>query len=71
MEEKKSGVKKFSKMSDNEILLIEELDEKLPEVPGLPKDITICSICGEHVMDGKEVKINNEIVCKSCANKNH
>jgi len=69
MEEKKSGVKKFSEMSDEELLLIEELDDKLPEIPGLPRDIIICSICGEHVMDGKEVKIGNEIVCRSCADK--
>ena len=48
MEEKKSGVKKFSEMSDEELLLIEELDDKLPEIPGLPRDIIICSICGEH-----------------------
>jgi formylmethanofuran dehydrogenase subunit E len=70
MEEKKSGIKKLSKMSDDELLLIEELDVEIPVITGLPKDITTCSICGEHVMDGKEFKINNKVVCRSCANEN-
>ncbi|HTX61314.1 MAG TPA: DUF4428 domain-containing protein, partial [Methanobacterium sp.] len=69
MEEKRSAIKKFSQMPDKEFLIIEELDKEQIEIPGLPKEITICSICGEHVMDKKEVKIDDETVCQSCQKK--
>lgn len=67
MAEKKSGIKKFSQMPDDELLLIEELEGVVAEIPGLPQKITICSVCGEHVMDGKELKIDDKDVCRSCA----
>lgn len=69
MAEKKSAIERFSKMPDDEFILLEELNKEEVEIPGLPKEITTCTICGEHVMDVKEVKIDNEALCKSCLNE--
>lgn len=69
MEEKKSAIKMLSNMSDDDLLLIEEFDGEVPQIPGLPMNIVVCSVCGEHVMDGKELHDNGEIVCRSCENK--
>nr|WP_319373501.1 FmdE family protein [uncultured Methanobacterium sp.] len=71
MEEKKSAIGKLSGMSDDDLLLIEEFDGEVPLIPGLPKDIVVCSICGEHVMDGKQLQDNGEIICRSCENRSH
>lgn len=56
-------------MSTEELLNLEELKSEIPEndVPGFPKHVALCSKCGEHVVNGKEVLINDKILCKSCA----
>ena len=66
-----AAVEKLSKMSEKELLKIEEVKIEVPEndIPGFPQYITICSICGEHVIDQKEFVIGGEIICESCASK--
>lgn len=67
----KLAVEKLSKMSEKELLNVEEIDIKIPEneIPSFPHDISVCSICGEHVIDRKEFKIGGKVICESCACK--
>ncbi len=62
----------ISQMSEEELLSFENVHLEIPEndIPGLPDHIAVCSICGEHVIDGKEFVLNGNIICRSCANEN-
>jgi formylmethanofuran dehydrogenase subunit E len=71
MREKKAAIKLLSEMPEEELLSLEEFQQDLIKIPGLPKDIAVCSNCGEHVMDGKELVINDEIICKDCEELNN
>jgi formylmethanofuran dehydrogenase subunit E len=62
----------ISQMSEEELLSFEDVHLEIPEndIPGFPDHIAVCSICGEHVIDGKEFVLNGNIICRSCANEN-
>lgn len=62
----------ISQISEEELLSFENVHLEIPEndIPGLPNHIAVCSICGEHVIDGKEFVLNGNIICRSCANEN-
>ena len=70
-EDMEEGVEIVSWMPEEELLVLEEVPFKIPEndIPGFPKHITECEICGEHVMDSKELLLDNKIICGSCASK--
>lgn len=54
---------------EDEILKIERVSVTIPEndIPGMPKHKTVCTKCGERIMDGREVMRDNKAVCKACA----
>ena len=56
-------------MPDEAIVSMQEVKMTVPEtdLPGPPRKSTICSVCGEKIMDGKEVYRDNAAVCKGCA----
>ncbi|MEN6290566.1 MAG: FmdE family protein [Methanobacterium sp.] len=67
MEEKKSAIKKLSEMPDEDLLSLVELQIDDTEIPGIPQHIVTCSVCGEHVMDKKEIIVDDKPVCQFCA----
>jgi XTP/dITP diphosphohydrolase len=67
MEEKKSAIKKLSEMPDEDLLSLVELQIDDTEIPGIPHHIVTCSVCGEHVMDKKEIIVDDKPVCQFCA----
>lgn len=71
-EDMNAAVGKMSRMSEEELLNLEELKLEIPEndIPGFPERIVVCSNCGEHIVDGKELIIANKIICMACAIKN-
>lgn len=66
MEEKKSAVEKLSEMPDEDLLSLKRLQAENIKIPGIPQHIVTCSICGEHVMDKKEITVGDKPVCQSC-----
>ncbi|MBC7098512.1 formylmethanofuran dehydrogenase [Candidatus Bipolaricaulota bacterium] len=63
-------INELLKIPENELLKIQKVKVKMSklDMPGKPKSRVICSRCGEHILDGKEVIINKETLCKGCAN---
>ncbi len=70
-EDMNAAVEKMSRMSEEELLKLEELKLEIPEndIPGFPERIVVCSNCGEHIVDGKELIITNKIIYKTGAIK--
>ena len=68
-EDMKATVERLSNMPEEELIKMEEINIGVPEndVPGFPKQTTSCEICGEKIMDGREVILNDETLCRSCA----
>ncbi|MDR1083990.1 MAG: FmdE family protein [Deltaproteobacteria bacterium] len=59
----------WSRYLDDEILTVQKVTVNLkPEDrPGRPQRRIACSICGEDVLDGRDVLLNGREVCRSCA----
>ncbi|MDR2827692.1 MAG: FmdE family protein [Candidatus Adiutrix intracellularis] len=59
----------WSRYTDEEILIIHEVivELKLEDRPGRPLRRVPCSICGEDVLDGREVEVNGHYLCRACA----
>lgn len=68
-EDMEEGVEIVSGLPEEELLVLEEVQFEIPEndIPGFPKSIVKCEICGEHVMDGKELLLAGKTICRSCA----
>ncbi len=64
-------VKELSQIPEEELFKIEEVYVEIPEedLPGFPKFKAVCNICGEQILDKRELTINGDKVCHSCANK--
>jgi formylmethanofuran dehydrogenase subunit E len=60
--------KNVAQTPDNELVILQEVEIKLPEtdLPGPPKARAYCSICGERIMDGREVSSDGKTVCRPC-----
>lgn len=71
MGEKKATIKKLSQMPDEELLNLEDVEFEVPknEIPSMPDHMVICSVCGEHVMDQKELTVNGAHICRACAHE--
>lgn len=63
-------VSKMAKLPDSEVVNIQKVTVKISEfdLPGFPKKREYCSVCGERIMDGREVVHNDKLLCRACAN---
>ncbi|XHH09067.1 MAG: FmdE family protein [Candidatus Bathyarchaeia archaeon] len=63
-------VEKMAALPDSEVVKLQEVKMSIAEVdlPGLPKKRESCSVCGERIMDGRAVIINQKTLCRACAN---
>lgn len=68
--EKDEVLRLLSECPENEILKIEKVRIDIPEddIPGFPRGQTVCSRCGERIMDHREVTVNNHVLCRNCEN---
>jgi formylmethanofuran dehydrogenase subunit E len=57
-----------SAMTDEELFIVEEVNVKLkPEdLPGKPIRAVACSVCGERIMDFRDIVRDGKIFCKPC-----
>jgi len=68
-ESMKEAIKKLSAIPEEELLRIRKVRVDIPEedIPGFPKRKAICGICGEQILDGREVVVKGKTCCKPCA----
>jgi formylmethanofuran dehydrogenase subunit E len=54
---------------EDEIFRIQKVRVEIPaeDMPGLPTHTSVCSKCGEQIMDGREVQSGGVVLCRSCA----
>jgi formylmethanofuran dehydrogenase subunit E len=59
----------FGAIPDGKIFSVSEVEVTLSpcDLPGKPVSQALCARCGETVLDGREVQVGNETVCKPCA----
>ncbi len=60
---------KYTTMPVEELFEIKEVqvDIRPEDMPGRPLRIVTCSVCGERIMDMREIRDNGKILCKPCA----
>ncbi len=63
-------LKKLALVPDTELIKLQEVKVVIPpeDLPGWPTRKAVCAVCGETVMDGREVKKGTKTLCKACAN---
>jgi formylmethanofuran dehydrogenase subunit E len=62
-------LKLLAGIPDDKLVTLQEVTVNIAEtdLPGPPKQKTVCAVCGEKIMDGRDVKDNNKTLCRSCA----
>ncbi len=65
----KGAVKTLSEAPEAEIVTVTRVNITVPDadLPGFPRSKAQCSVCGEQVLDAREVLVEGQVVCKSCA----
>jgi formylmethanofuran dehydrogenase subunit E len=63
-------VDKMERTPESQIVNIQKVEVTIPEtdLPGFPKKRANCSVCGERIMDGREVYLEEQVLCRACAN---
>lgn len=59
----------YMKIPDVDLLDIRDVSVTVPkwDLPGLPEQKVMCTMCGERIFDGREKIKNGRIVCRPCA----
>lgn len=65
----KEAIKTLSHVPEEELLRIQPVSVDIPEddIPGFPKHKARCSVCGDQILDGREVMVDGKPQCKACA----
>jgi formylmethanofuran dehydrogenase subunit E len=65
--------KKVAQMPDAELVILQEVKIEIPEtdLPGSPGKRAYCSVCGERVVDGREILKEGKPFCRACAGQNY
>ncbi|MCD6352768.1 MAG: formylmethanofuran dehydrogenase [Proteobacteria bacterium] len=63
-------IQAYKNLPREEIFNAEEVTVDLSsfELPGPPPPRFICDVCGEEIVEGREIKQNGKIACRRCAN---
>lgn len=66
---REAALKALQVMDEADLLVIRgvEVDFHPSDLPGLPTGQTVCELCGETVLDQREVVINGRTCCRTCA----
>jgi formylmethanofuran dehydrogenase subunit E len=61
--------RKIELTPDSEMVILQEVVVDIPktDLPGHPQKRAYCSICGERIMDGREINRNEQTICRACA----
>jgi formylmethanofuran dehydrogenase subunit E len=63
----------YKVMEDDDLFILQAVRVKLkPEdLPGRPRSRVICAQCGEGVNDGRERRLGDRLLCRSCAGERY
>jgi formylmethanofuran dehydrogenase subunit E len=63
-------IEKMAKLLDDQVVNIQPVRVNISEfdLPGFPKKREHCGVCGERIMDGREVNVEGKLICRACAN---
>ncbi|MFZ7125513.1 MAG: FmdE family protein [Desulfobacterales bacterium] len=63
----------YKRMPDDLLFDVQRVAVDLPEweMPGPPRRHEVCNRCGQVVRDGREVQIDNEMLCRPCAGEGY
>ncbi len=66
--EKEAEKKAYTEMTDNELFFTQEVKVSLKEedTPGTPVCKTRCMVCGETILDKREVRLSDRNYCRAC-----
>lgn len=66
-------IKGYMQMPDSELFDVQRVKVHLPEqdMPGPPRKHAACNHCGQVVRDGREVVVQDEVLCPICAGKGY
>jgi formylmethanofuran dehydrogenase subunit E len=58
---------------DEELVILQEVEVQIPEtdLPGPARRKTYCSICGERIVDGRELNVKDKLLCRPCVNNKY
>jgi formylmethanofuran dehydrogenase subunit E len=64
---------KLARVPDSELITMEEVVVDIPEedMPGSPRRAVVCAVCGERVVDGREVMDGERALCRACAGESY
>ncbi|MDD2553852.1 MAG: FmdE family protein [Desulfotomaculaceae bacterium] len=59
----------WNNIPDEDVFTVENVSVGLPpeDLPGLPTRKINCQSCGENILDGREKKVADKVVCCACA----
>ncbi len=59
----------YKVMSDSEMFVVQEVVVRIPDhdLPGPPISRVVCAVCGEGINDRREVRWNDIVFCRACA----
>ncbi len=62
-------LEKLSRIPDSELVTLREVSVTIPpaDLPGPPVSKAACAVCGERIMDGREVIDGSRTLCRACA----
>lgn len=66
-------MKGYMRMPDSELFEVQRVKVNLPEndMPGPPRKYIICNRCTQVIRDGKEILLDDEVLCPICAGKGY
>jgi formylmethanofuran dehydrogenase subunit E len=65
--------RRIAETPDSEMVILQEVTVKIAEtdLPGFPREKAYCAVCGERIMDGREVKSGGRSLCRACAGEKY
>ena len=72
LDESAAKMKAYREMPDSELFRVQDVSVTLKseDMPGPPTGTALCTICGETVLDRRDVQQNAKALCRPCATGN-
>jgi formylmethanofuran dehydrogenase subunit E len=72
-EESKRQIEAYKVMDEAELFVVENVEVNLPadDLPGGPRTRVACDVCGEGINHGRERRVSDRVLCRSCAGENY
>jgi formylmethanofuran dehydrogenase subunit E len=63
----------YQNMPDSLLFDVQQVEVDLPEtdMPGPPRRHMVCERCGQMIRDGKEIQLQEEIICRPCSEESY